>query len=176
MNQFISWCNANNGFLTAILSAIGLLLSSIAIIVSVNTARLPYKKRIKLSLSTNVAFEKNAITGKATSEIIGLSVHAANVGYRNIYITYLGLSVTDKSLSVKRQKMTKIRNTITGDGILAPAEIKTELYKKDDLLYSLSMINKKAKIYLFANDTEGKEYYKPIGNAENMIKNLSNKE
>lgn len=173
MNQFISWCNANNGFLTAILSAIGLLLSSIAIIVSINTARLPYKKRIKLSLSTSVAFEKDTITGEVTSKIIGLSVNVANTGYRNVNITYLGLSIKDKSLPVKKQKMTKIKDTITGIGMLAPYEIKTELYRKDDLLYSLSMISKKAKIYLFAEDTEGKAYYKRIGNAENMIKNLS---
>ena len=44
--EFICWCNENNGFLTAVLSIIGLLLSMIAIVVSVSTARMPYKKRL----------------------------------------------------------------------------------------------------------------------------------
>ena len=40
MELIINWCNDNNGFITAILSAIGLLLSVIAIVVSIRTARL----------------------------------------------------------------------------------------------------------------------------------------
>lgn len=38
----IQWCNENNGFLTAILSVVGLMLSVIAIVISIHTARLPY--------------------------------------------------------------------------------------------------------------------------------------
>ena len=47
--NFIQWCDDDNGFLTAILSLIGLILSATAIVVSIRTARLPYKKRIMLS-------------------------------------------------------------------------------------------------------------------------------
>ena len=45
---FIEWCNQNNGFISAILSIIGLLLSIIAIVISIHTARLPYKKKLLL--------------------------------------------------------------------------------------------------------------------------------
>ncbi|MBQ3308502.1 MAG: hypothetical protein IJG77_01695 [Aeriscardovia sp.] len=46
--NFVQWCNDDNGFLTAILSLIGLIFSAAAIVVSIRTARLPYKKRIIL--------------------------------------------------------------------------------------------------------------------------------
>jgi len=46
--NIIRWCNENNGFLTAILSLIGLVLSVTAIVVSIRTARLPYKKKLML--------------------------------------------------------------------------------------------------------------------------------
>lgn len=47
--NIIRWCNENNGFLTAILSLIGLVLSVTAIVVSIRTARLPYKKKLMLA-------------------------------------------------------------------------------------------------------------------------------
>lgn len=175
MNNIITWCNANNGFLTAVLSVVGLLLSLIAIIVSIRTARLPYKKKLKLSSSMDVAFAKNTISGKIKSEIVGISVNAANIGSRNINITYLGIIVKDKSLAGKKQKMTKIRDVVTGTGIVAPTEIKTELYQKNDLLYSLSLVGKNAKIYIYATDSEGKDYYKYLGYAEKLAKSLSTK-
>ena len=53
--NIIQWCNENNGFLTAILSLIGLVLSVPAIVVSLRTARLPYKK--KLMLGSYMSFD-----------------------------------------------------------------------------------------------------------------------
>ncbi len=173
MNDIITWCNANNGFLTAVLSVVGLLLSIIAITVSINAARLPYKKKLKLSSSMDVRFEK--VNDKVKSKIVGISVNAANIGSRNINITYLGIMVKDKSLSGKTQKMTKIRDTITGTGIIAPTEIKTELYSKDDLLNSLSLVGKNAKIYIYATDSESKDYYKYLGYTEKLAISLSTK-
>ena len=35
--EFVQWCNENEGFLSAVLSIIGLMLSVIAIVVSVQT-------------------------------------------------------------------------------------------------------------------------------------------
>ncbi|MDD7513322.1 MAG: hypothetical protein PUK14_05500 [Clostridiales bacterium] len=172
MELIINWCNYNNGFITAILSAIGLLLSVIAIVVSIRTARLPYKKKLKLTSSVDVAISKNTITGEVISNIMGISVNAANIGSRNVYITYLGICVKDKKFNRDKQKMTKFRDKITGTGIIAPAEIKTELYKKDDLLYPLSLFRRNAKMYLYAKDTEGTEYFERAGNVKNMIVNF----
>lgn len=50
--NIIRWCNENNGFLTAILSLIGLVLSVTAIVVSIRTARLPYKKKLMLAANS----------------------------------------------------------------------------------------------------------------------------
>ena len=172
MELIVNWCNENNGFITAILSAIGLLLSVIAIVVSIKTARLPYKKKLKLTSSVDVAFSKNTITGEVISSIMGITVNAANIGSRNVSIVYLGLCIKDKKSKWKKQKMTKIRDEITGIGMIAPAEIKTELYRKVDLLSSRSLLSGDAKIYLYANDTEGTEYFKSVGNAKNMLMNL----
>lgn len=52
--NIIRWCNENNGFLTAILSLIGLVLSVTAIVVSIRTARLPYKKKLMLGSYTKL--------------------------------------------------------------------------------------------------------------------------
>lgn len=48
MNDIIIWCDDNYGFLAAILSSVGLLVSVIAIVVSIKTAHLPYKKILQL--------------------------------------------------------------------------------------------------------------------------------
>ena len=171
MELIVNWCNENNGFITAILSAIGLLLSVTAIVVSIRTARLPYKKKLKLTLSVDVAFSKNTITGEVISSIMGITVNAANIGSRNVSIVYLGLCIKDKK-SKWNKKITKIRDGITGIGMIALAEIKTELYRKVDLLSLLSLLSGDAKIYLYAKDTEGTEYFKSVGNAKNMLMNL----
>ena len=173
MTEIINWCNLNNGFLTAVLSVIGLLLSVLAIIVSIKTARLPYKKKIKLSSSIDIAFSKNMLTGETTSEIVGVSVNASNVGSRNINITYLGIMVKDKTLGKNPQKMTKIKDEITGTGILSPTEVKTEAFKKTDLIYHLSKLKHKAKLSICVQDSEGTEYKKKMGTAENLLKSLS---
>lgn len=173
MTEIINWCNINNGFLTAVLSVIGLLLSVLAIVISIKTARLPYKKKVKLSSSIDIAFSKDMITGETTSEITGISVNASNVGSRNINITYLGIMVKDKTLNKKTQKMTKIKDEITGTGILSPTEVKTEVFKKADLIYNLSKLENKAKISIYVNDSEGTEYKKKLGTAENLLKSLS---
>lgn len=169
---FIEWCNTNNGFLTALLSLLTLVVSVVAIVVSIRTAKLPYKKKLRLSSSLDIAFMHNPITGETGSEILGISINAANIGARNINITYLGISVKEKALSGGQQKLTKIRDTITGTGIIAPTEVKTEIYKKTDLIGVLSKFGKKAKLYLHARDTEGEEYYQKAGRASKLVEQL----
>ena len=56
--NIIQWFNENNGFSAAILSVVGLLLSSIAIIISIKVAKLPYKKKIKINMSYNYFFSR----------------------------------------------------------------------------------------------------------------------
>lgn len=90
--NIIQWCNENNGFLTAILSLIGLVLSVTAIVVSIRTARLPYKK--KLMLGSYMSVGASMIPGVgAETQILGMSASATNVGNRTINITYLGYAI-----------------------------------------------------------------------------------
>lgn len=174
MANIINWCNLNNGFLTAILSLVGLLISTVAIIVSINTARLPYKKNLKLSSSLDIEFSKNIITGEVSTKTRGISVNAANIGSRNVNITYLGIAIKGKSSKKATKKMTKIKDDVTGIGLISPTEVKTEEFKKVDLLNCLStMCDKHDRIFLYAHDTEGQEYFAKSGTVEKMIENLS---
>ena len=68
--EVIQWCNENVGFATIVLSVLTLLVSVIAIIVSVKTARLPYKKMLKIETGSYLTTD-----GKT-----GLHVTAINCG------------------------------------------------------------------------------------------------
>ena len=168
MGEVIQWCNENNGFLTGVLSLLTLVVSIIAIIVSIRTAKLPYKRKLRLSSSLDIAFFQNPVTGESGSQIMGISVNIANIGSRNVNISYLGISVNGR-----QEKLTKIRDEVAGTGMLAPTEVKTEFFKKADLVYVLSRLDKKAKISLYARDTEGNEYLQKAGYAYKMVGQLS---
>lgn len=88
--KYIQWCNENNGFLTAILSITSLLLSVTAIVISIMTARLPYKKKILLasSLTLGMTFQT-----KESVSVMGMAASATNVGNRPIGIRYLGYAI-----------------------------------------------------------------------------------
>ena len=99
MQDIIQWCNDNNGFLTAILSAVGLFLSTIAIVVSIKTARLPFKKKIVISTTTNIWFGTNPISNKVNSGVQGISVNVVN------FHKYLFSICTDYLLQGKYQQL-----------------------------------------------------------------------
>ena len=44
--NFIDWCNNNMGFASLLLSTLTLFVSILAIVVSIHTAKLPYKMNI----------------------------------------------------------------------------------------------------------------------------------
>lgn len=140
MNEVIQWCNDNNGFLTAVLSFLGLLLSVIAIVISIRTARLPYRKGLKQGASYNIVFSKNVITSQVNTQMAGISVTAVNVGARDINISFLGLAVKDKSLGQSIQKMAGITSDIGGKGVLHSTELYEAVYSVSDLIQSFSQI------------------------------------
>lgn len=41
----IEWCNNNSGFVSAVLSVVGIMISVIAVVISIHTARIPYVKK-----------------------------------------------------------------------------------------------------------------------------------
>lgn len=90
MNEFIIWCNNNVGFVSIVLSALTLFVSIIAIIVSIHTARLPYRKRLMV------------VTGNYISEDgIGYHITATNIGNRNIKIKTIGFLI-GKSIYINK--------------------------------------------------------------------------
>lgn len=82
VKEIINWCNSNNGFATILLSALTLLVSIIAIIVSIRTARLPYKKKLIVSGGSFIS-----------AGGIGLYITATNVGNRQLKISNIGFQI-----------------------------------------------------------------------------------
>lgn len=80
VSVIIEWCNTNTGFISAILACLSLIVSIVAIGISIHVSRLPYVK--KLLVKPTYYF-----TVPATDE--GLSVTATNVGSRPIHIEHL---------------------------------------------------------------------------------------
>lgn len=172
MNNLINWCNSNNGFLTAILSIIGLLLSVIAIVVSIRTARLPYKKQIRLSASTNIFISKNMLTADVKSQVAGVSVNATNSGARVINLTYLGLGIIGDDGGWLY--LNKLYEGMEGKGTIRPSEIHTTNYPIKDLLMSLQDMKDDTKIFIIATDSEGKIYKKKYGLSATIYNGLVN--
>ena len=48
MKELIIWCNSNEGFLAFILSSVTIILSIIALIISMISIRAPYKKKVRV--------------------------------------------------------------------------------------------------------------------------------
>lgn len=169
MEEIIKWCNENNGFLTGLLSLLTVIVSVIAIVVSINTARMPYKKSIVLTSTTNFLFGQNNFTRQVVSQFSGVSINAANVGNRNINLVYLGLGIIKDG---RMQKMQTIDRDLGGKGMLVPTDIFKVEYSPRDLL-SFGQMDSKVKIYCLAIDSEGKQYKKFYGKAGKVFENLS---
>ena len=127
---FVQWCNDNNGFLSAVLSFIGLFVSVTAIFVSIQTARLPYKKKVILE---SALWGANNTARKTDSDlgIIGMAVSATNVGNRSLFITSLKYAVKTGGKYKELSSLCRQDNTKSK---LAPSEIKVIGYLKRDLL------------------------------------------
>ena len=167
MDCIIQWCNDNDGFLSAILSVIGLIISIIAIVVSIRTARLPFKKKLKMTVATEVFFGKNENTNDVVGEIKGIAINIINIGNRDVDITYLGIMVND---SGQKNKMQKIKEPMDGMGIIHRTEIHTNSFLRKDIVFNFSRCSNQAKVYAYAEDSEGKQYKKYIGNAKKIAK------
>lgn len=171
MDGIINWCNNNVGFMEALLSTVGIILSIIAIVVSIRTARLPYKKGIKLSKTFDYHFSLDKETKKVTSELIGVSLSAVNTGSRDINITFLGLGVRKCSKS-SMKKLVKFKNDENNVGIIKSTEIASVSYSTVDILANLERNHFNCKIYIFATDSEGKHHKKYIDKVKNFLDDL----
>ena len=157
MKNIIEWCNENVGFVTAILSAIGLFLSSIAVVISICTARLPYKKKLKLSCTLDYRYSDS--NGSSSERLTGLSASCVNLGHRDICVTYVGLGIRNSGLKHDFVKFGIINNEIK-PVIIKPTEMTSNIFDILSLSANLKPKYEKGYIYILAYDSEGKQYYK----------------
>ena len=143
VNEIIKWCNENIGFLTAVLSFLTLFFSVIAIIVSINTSRLPYKKKLLVNVGSfiGVGFDS-----------YGIHVTITNIGNRNIIINKIGLLIGKKLYQNKNTILEKQINLSIGES--------TSQYFESSDLKTIKDLKKNFKVYGYVEDTEGKKYKK----------------
>lgn len=153
INDIINWCNNNQGFINMILSVATLMVSAIAVIISIITAQLPYKRKVDISsgssLGVGIDFE-------------GIYVTATNVGNRAVRICNIGFCVKN---DVYFNKDTISQSTT----ILKPGETTTQYINKNDyeIFYRNNSRNK--KIYAFAKDESGRMYKKYLCKIKELI-------
>ena len=168
MDRIILWCNNNTGFLSAVLSSLTLLTSVIAIAVSLRTARLPYRKQLLLSFSTNILFEKRH--NEVISSVVGLSVSAANIGNRNINLSYLGFAIKPRFQKIKH--IVNVNRNMKNTGLICPTDVKTVEYTADELIECFQSLKPSTVLFVKATDTEGKQYQKRCGKVGAIYKSL----
>ena len=146
MNDFIKWCNLNQGFIEFVLSCLTLLVSIIAIVISISTARLPYKKKLMLTFGTYIG---------VGIEAYGIYVAVTNIGNRNVRIQSLGLLVGKKQFFNVRTIEESRVSLATGDGT-------EQSFEQSGLKVNLAKYSSSMRVYAFAVDSEGKIYKKYI--------------
>lgn len=166
--SIVEWCNANVGFTSSVLSVVGLILSMIAIVVSLLTARLPYKKRLLLGHSFQMHFT-GLVGGKVVSQVNGIVASITNVGNRSIGISYLGYAI---KLNGRLNLIYPRDRVLECNRILDTAERMTVEFYSSELLADFQRIKKNTKIYVYAEDSEGKVYKRTVGTAETMAEVL----
>ena len=148
LKTFIEWCNNNNGFVSAILALFSIILSFIALIVSVIVAKYPFKKKIAVCSYNNIGVGKN--TG-----INFYSVEATNIGNRVVKVLFVGLSYKEK------RKWINVYSSISKNSqnvMLNINETTVSKYSTDEM----NEVMKQKKLYAIAIDVEGKFYKKRI--------------
>ena len=151
MSAFIEWCNNNTGFVSAILSFVGVSISLIAIIISLWTARLPYKK--KLAITSGTYFT-------TYDDEVGIHITVTNVGNRPVYIDTVGI-VVNKQLMINKRTFSECRKMIsTGESV-------TQYFTNQDLVKKMPQGVK--KLYAYVKDGENKKYRRYICKTKDVI-------
>ena len=188
MNACIQWCNENNGFLTAILTLISLFISVLAVVVSIKTAKLPYRKRLLLKVAFLKIPEKGR-DGQFYFRVDNLCVRATNTGNRPINLTFLGLgnyiknprfyavkrflgrekTIVNKKITMKFQTLKMFGQVTGGEDLIPSKSITTHYDKKNFRDFLKSRIEKEKFLYAYAIDSEGYEYYCKFDTIQNVI-------
>ena len=157
MNNLIEWCNENSGFLTGVLSILTLIVSIIAVIVAIQSARLPYKKKVIVE------------TGHYISDVgYGIHVTATNVGNRDVVLTIVCITIGDQTCV---NPNTFMESKVT----LKCGEVTSQYYTAEMLRDAITRLkaDDKDRVYGVVKDTEGKEYKNKIGTLKELKKHIS---
>ncbi len=163
MYAFINWCNNNSGFLTAIFSGISIFLSTVAIVVSINTARIPYKKKILLGWSYLLCLIPSM---KQSWSVGGCSISLVNIGNRPITINFIGFAIKEGRKFNLVHGLPKNRDY---DATLSPSNVISINIGGKDILETFCDLSRESKLYLYVKDTEGKTYKKQIGTLGKLL-------
>ena len=163
----IEWCNNNQGFISAILTLVALFLSSIAIYVSIRTARLPYKKKLLLQSSYN-HFLAQTIYGSVQDTGSGLCISAVNLGNRIINLTYLGVCFIDNG---EMRKLALLNGNTGCERKIDSGDTTSVDFMFAQLVALADTLHGKV-LYAYAYDSEGGEYKKEIGIYDDILKAL----
>lgn len=152
--EVIEWCNNNTGFATIVLSILTLIVSIIAIFVSLSTARLHYKKKILVERGSFIS-----------ADDIGFHVTATNVGNRQVKISSIGFKINSY---VYINKFTLHESQI----VLSQGETTSQYYEIQDFKRTLAemKVSNYTKVYAYVKDTEGTEYKKYFTRISKIMK------
>lgn len=142
MNDIIKFCNENQGLFDTILSLCSLLVSIIAICMSIHNAMLPYKKR--LTFHGHVYEEDGNLL---------CSVEVINIGQSIIYVKDVQMLKKKTKLHIGKRADNKIVKILPGEVM----EVKVKIYdEEDEVRKNILDLNSVAYIEVF--DTENKKY------------------
>ena len=142
--EVIQWCNENVGFATIVLSVLTLLVSIIAIIVSVRTAYLPFKKLLKIETGSYLSTDGDT----------GLHVTAINCGNMDFTISSMGF------IAKGNQLMVNFRSSNQYPIRLKNGEQISEYFT--DKSQEIQSLKSNRRIYAYVKDLEGKVYRKKM--------------
>lgn len=156
---FIQWCNTNAGFMDALLSFLTIVISSIAIFVSVKTAKLPFKK--KLTVTHGVYLYDNRYQ---------LLAIITNSGMRDVYLSYAYID-TDNGLTkdIPQQAVIHLKpgETFLGTIVIPDIPLEDLLEEYPDLSDSV--------LSVYVKETTGEEIVKRIGTIKEAIDSIKKK-
>ena len=144
--NIIEWCNSNEGFINALLAIASLLLSFIAIVVSVQAIRLQYRKKLRIECGS--FYGLGDLKGKK-----GIHITVTNIS---------NVTITIKEISLKGTSSQRVLDLLDPQSEidLSPGKTEVKYFEENQLKQCIQQL--KLPIYAYAMDTSGKIYKKRI--------------
>lgn len=168
--KIIEWCNANNGFLTALLALLSTFISTLAIIVSVRTAQLPYKKSVYVDIFFPIRGYWQDDGSWSGTEPYSANVRISNTGNRNIMIETVWLKIVNIKYGMSKTKFFIPPQTVYKQ--ILPAQSHIVQFDKKNMSKILDDNDKNDFIYVYIGDSEGELHSKCVGRIKQLKKRM----